>query len=221
MDQLFYKDAICEVNTMENEFLFVGNITGVSEEKSLTFDIASKKNEPLMILAYGAPVKLKVRADGESSFMGGYVYWSNEDLCRITNITTHQDFERRSFFRVKTDATCNVKKLDMEEDDEQEIFTANLIDISLSGVKFRSNAYFRSNAFFQKYEDIELFDLSIIESSPALSFMCKIVDMQSLGDNEFIYRCELADVDTKTSNQLNKCIFALEREAIRKRKNRD
>ncbi len=213
MDISLYKDAMCEAKTMDNDFLFYGKIIAVNEQPSLTFDLVSKSNEPLMILAYGARIKLAVRINKQSVFFGGRVYLSDDNLCRVTDIIVYQDFERRSFFRVKANANCHVKK-ETEEEDAQVELTADLIELSLGGIKFRSNAQ------FDVFEIIELYQLKLSETIPAFTLTCRILEVIEIQYDVFLYRCEFQNLDMRTSNQLSQCIFELQRAAIQRKKSR-
>ena len=205
-----YDNAFCEVKTIDNELLLLGRVFNIVYEPTLTFDIRSSDGEKLLNMPFGSPVKLALRKNSDFSVMGGLIYATNEKFWRISDITTYQNVERRQFFRVKSHAKSQITKVGNDDGSR----SASLVDISLSGVKFTSDAVFSID------DKIGIFELSLTQNCPALSFTCSIVEQILVSPALYSYRCKIEDISNSSSDLLCKAIFELQRDDIKKRRRR-
>ncbi len=210
-----YIGAICEVKTTNNELLLFGTVKNVLVKDQVALEVVSKDGDPLQFIEYGLRVKVVLRKGGNFLVLGGTIYVSNKEFIRITNIEIFQNFERRKFFRVKTSANVNIQQADnvsiFESNGSSQMFNVNLLDISLSGLRFSSDLLLDID------EKLDIIDLHLTPDSPSFTFSSNVIDRFRVND-EFIYRCKITEISESDTDILCKSIFKLERENMKKRK---
>lgn len=214
----FFLGTPCEIKTMNNDLLVFGRMDKVIDENTVSVVIVSlEREEALPMIAYGTMVKIVLRKGDEMMIIGGTVYICNEKFWRINSISQYQNYERRGFFRVSTAARGYVSPGSKEKAliVKEETYPARLVNISLSGVMFISEHD------FNQVDLLYLHSLFLTDSTDTFSLICTIVAKEVSEDGKGIrYRCTFGDLDAKTSDQLCKAIFELQRESIKKMRSR-
>lgn len=207
--------CVCEIKTMESEFLLAGHIANIVIGSNTSFDVEPHDGEILFDVSIGMPVKIAIKKKNDIMVFGGFVYATNEFFWRINHVTEYQNIERRNFFRVKTNGTAEVNKIDAAGNlIEDETYVGNVVDISLSGIRFTCPATFRLG------EEICLNKLNI-GSGAVINFRTGIIDSISGEEGEdTTYRCHISEIDKTSSDNLSKAILKIQVENNRKRKMR-
>lgn len=223
-----YMNAVCEVKNMNNELFFQGRLKAVSrinntdrfEEDSLAIDIYPVEGMRLPIFDYDIPLKINILNTKLGTLtVGGRVYIANNDFWRISSITAYNNFERRSFFRVNLSIEGKVEREADENGfkdvvDGVDAYPVKMIDISLSGV------FFAANAPFSLGDKVKLSSIYLVNSEPPFNFDCTIIRIGGESLHGILYGCEFDDLGQKESDRLCRAVFALQREAVKKRKTR-
>ena len=209
-----YVGSSCEVRSVTNEKLLLGRVHKIQFEDTISIELRSRNKQNLFTLPYGIAVKLILKQDSSFFLLTGSVYISNDKFCVINNIDLQQNKEQRGFFRVRTRASgqlAPVTSAKEETAEEAPAAIANLLDISLSGLKFNSSIFLEENG------NIEISELSLVSREPPFSFLCTIVARHDTEDgNNYIYRCTIDNLDSTSADRLCKAIFDLQREDLKK-----
>lgn len=215
-------NSVCEVRDMENALLTAGRIRrvleddGDTEESNLAIEIVSKDMEPLPKAPYDMPVKITLFGSDTTRTIGGHVYIANEVFWRINKIKSINDMERRNYFRVKVFATGKAyRQTDLTPEYEPEPATINIIDISLSGILFRTEAKFQVNDL------LHIYDIKLSDDSPVFSMLCTVRRIEHLPKGgETLYGCSFENLSEKDEDILFSTIFKLHRLELQKRRKR-
>lgn len=215
--------SLCEVRDMENELLTTGRIFKVlevdsnTEESRLAVEIVSPDFEPLPAAPYDLPVKIILFGGTHGlRVIGGHVYIANKVFWRINKIRNISDLERRDFFRVKVNAAGKAyRQSDVSFEEEPEPVPIKVIDISLSGILFRTEASFQIDDL------IHIFDIQLCDDSPAFSTLCTVrrIERRPRG-GDILYGCSFVDLSEKDEDALFSTIFKLHRLELQKRRKR-
>lgn len=210
-----YKNATCEVKTMENDLLLLGKVREIVDGLSLSIDIVGTDGSPLPQFQYGVPVKLNLYSSTHGMLViGGRVYMTNPAFWRVSNISQYQHIERRSFFRVVTHAAGLVSSLPTPGQEPPPAFAAQLINISLSGVLFSAACS------LDEGELVQLYRVRLVDDMPPFAFCCRIRSVETTSKDVQLYRCSFENLEQKETDRLCKAVFALQRELIKKQRNR-
>lgn len=157
-----YLASLCEIKTMTNELLAVGQIIKI-DHKAL--EIAAKEDK-MPLLQFRSVVKIAVHnSKSGSQILAGIVFLSTENFTRIEDVKPLNDFERRGAFRVNVDTPGRLypvlddaeqDKLDaelaqMDDAEAASILDAmaleiKVLDISLTGVRIQPNVPLLKNS---------------------------------------------------------------------------
>lgn len=210
-----YVGAACEVKTLENDLLFLGKIRNVVDGLTLSLDVVSSDKSPLLSSRYGVPVKLSLYKNASNMLIvGGKVYMANPDFWRISNISQYQNYERRDFFRVQANTDTEVFRESEEGEEPTEKFSAHIINISLSGILFSAERKFVEG------QVLLLSPVKLAEGLLPFELRCQVRNSDEESPAGFLHRCKFLDMGQRESDRLCRAIFAMQREAIRKRKSR-
>ncbi len=206
----------CEVRTMDNDLLSPGKVGAVGDE---TLDIVSSKGERMPLHYYNAPVKINIFSTSEGKFsLGGNIYISNEKFWRISNVTLFDNFEKRGFFRIRTDALGEILLHPEEEEAPEQmahrLFPVKLLDVSLCGVGFVADCNLELG------EDVLIRKLKMQEKEKEFSFLAKVRRKGMQRDAGTVYGVSIEEISEREMDRLCRIIFALQREEIQRRRNR-
>lgn len=218
-----YINSLCEVRDMENEFLITGKIRKVleieskNEENTLAVEITSSDFEPLPAASYDLPVKIILfGSPGGPRTIGGHVYIANPVFWRVNKIININDLERRDYFRVRVCASGKAYRPgDLSPEEEPEPVPISIVDISLSGILFRTQASFEVNDL------IHIFDIQLCDDSPTFSMDCIVRRIEQIPrGGGSLYGCSFVGLSEKEEDALYTTIFKLHRLELQKKRKR-
>ncbi len=206
----------CEVRTMDNDLLTPGKVGAVGDE---TLDIVASNGERLPLHYYNAPVKINIFSTTEGKFsLGGNTYISNEKFWRVSNVTLFDNFEKRGFFRIRTDAEGEILLHPEEEEVSEQMphrkFPMQLLDVSLCGVGFIADCNLEIG------ENILIRKLKMQQNEKEFSFLAKVRRKGAPRDTGDVYGVSIEEISEREMDRLCRIIFALQREEIQRRRNR-
>lgn len=209
-----YEMSVCEVKTMDNDLLMSGYVGKITDEY---LQLACYK-EKLPLLKFELPVKISIHnAKRGFKVVAGVVYISTDEVLRIVNVESLQDFERRAFFRVMVNMQARLMQLPDEFDDiavdQIEEIPVAIENLSLSGLLFYPID--ETKQFF--IGDRYMIELPLPVGT--LNFNIRIRRYEEREGKPKKYGCEFYNYTQKQSDRLCNYIFEIERELIRKRKN--
>lgn len=198
-----YENSVCEIKSMDNMLIAIGRIKEITAKY---IKIGNDKKE-LLLVDYGTPIKINVfNAKIGFRVLVGSIYTSTPMEMTIESIYNLVEKERRSFFRVDmhTDAKIFYSR-DLDDDQPLEI-SATILDLSLSGLKFRTPHEFEVNDTFA----IEL-DLSEKRKSIFQSKILRLIDIKK---KLFYYGCEFVYSKSEDADLLCSYLFKKQREFL-------
>ena len=204
----------CEVRTMDNTLLFLGRIRSVAPFEEMMELVTTDAGEPLPLVFYNTPVKLNVAAsDGTQLSLGGNTYISNADFWRVADITLFNNFEKRSFFRVRCSQTATLA-IPGDEEAEQPIklTSIRLFDISLGGIGFLCNEELSVG------DELEVFDLTLAPGQDPFSFPIVIQRRGNLRVEGQEYGASMGEVSMQETDRLCSILFHLQRSELQRNK---
>lgn len=199
---------------MENELLCPGKIGAVGDEE---IDIVSNNDEKMPLYFYNTPVKLNIFSNTHGRFaFGGNLYISNEDFWRISNLELYDRFEKRSFFRVRTDAKATLllhPEIPIEPARVlHRLVKIQLIDISLCGIGFLAEHAFEVG------ENFLVRTLKLAHDDANFSFTAQIRRIGDTKNGSTIYGASIEKIEERDMDRMCRIIFNLQREEIQKRR---
>lgn len=204
-----YKGSVCEIKTMSNALLTMGNIVEIDDE--MDFIKVENSDEDLMVISYDTLVKVSVY-NSKLGFkvLVGRVFLSTPKFIKIVQVTSLVDYERRAFFRVPVDIPAKIYVLDVEDGNKMRgeiIEETRIKDMSLSGMFIRSNNPYEVN---KRY--MACFDLT---GNMTINLVCKVARHE---ENEVKsgYGLLFEEVTERQSDIIYKYIFQRQSEIIRK-----
>lgn len=209
-----YLFSPCEVTTMENDLLLVGGVVDIGEDY---VQLGPTREDNLPLLRYNTTVKFAVRSvQAGIMILVGTVYTSTDQVLKLVDVVSLQEFERRSFYRVPID-DLHGKLLPLKEDDHivagQGSMPVDVINISLSGILLD----IKEDVLSAQIGDRFLMELSLPKGNQLLKI--KVCRVQRSSHNSKSYGCEFYDVSQKQADIICGYIFEKEREIIRRKKN--
>ena len=211
---LEYVDAECEVKTLANEVLFYGVCSSILEMPMLTVQVKLLDKAVETTQSEGLPIKMVFKKGRGKFIVGGNISTTTQSIWDITNIVLLDDIEQRACFRVKTRASGELFGVDEIGVSRKYINEAQLMDISMSGVKFTCEAEFEGG------EKVEFSNFELSPNYPPFSFMCTIRPPSEKEVDSEIHRCTIDEQDKVNSELLCKAIFELQREHVKIEKSR-
>lgn len=205
-----YLYSNCAIQDMDNKLLMWGEVEAVTDE--LAMDIAPGEDCLVPHMLHGTPVRAVLRNRSKILILDCTICGFNGTVLRVENIEKIQDTERRNYFRINTAAEGRVCKFRREKGDD--IYSAKLKDISLSGARFVSEGD------FSEEQEVRLYDFTLTNELNPYDLEGVILSKDEEGEGEFLYRCKFEELDYASSDHLCKAIFTLQREQKRERRGR-
>lgn len=167
-----YEGSVCEIKSMDNELIAIGKIKEVNSEN---IKVTNSKKE-LRLVDYHTPIKINVfNAKVGFRVLVGTVYTSTRKEMCIDSIYNLVESERRNFFRVDMHLKTKIVYKKSYDADEITEIDAVILDMSLSGMKIRTETLLDINSTFS-------------------------VALELSGKKESVFHCRiLRNVDTKGS----------------------
>ncbi len=214
-----YIGSVCELKTMANELVYQGKLTAVLYDPIEMIEVSASDGGRMPLYEIDTPLKINVVNSKLGTLaLGGRLYIANDDFWRVREIKLYNNFERRNFFRVNLCANGKAAKDNEEHELEKMLevveYPAQLVDISLSGVLFSTEAEFELN------DRVRLSEVYLDATNQPFLFFCKIVRVGEKGAQGRMYGCEFVDLDNREADRLCRAVFALQRAAIKRKKGR-
>ncbi len=218
-----FSEALCEVKAQNGDTLLLGKISTINTKYSLSFNVVSGDGTELMEIRYETPITAVLKKQERFLVVSGEIALANKMFWRISHLKLVQDTEKRTFFRVRADSPCKVSDYtEISEDDANDDFfeapevpeyDAKIIDLSLSGIKLRSDHE------FERSDHIVLSNLRF-KYIKSFKLKCRIVHKavyDRAGKREFIYGCEFLDVNQYTTDLICRDIFDVQRTQLKQK----
>lgn len=216
--------CMCELKTMDNEFLGIGRISAyLLEDDSL--EIVSCDGSDMPSMQYATKVKINVFGS-KSGFLGleGFVYIAHNSFWRLYNVASLGENERRNYFRIKTSSLAEVEEIKdteqsgsdgQEEADEKVKYPCVVISVSISGALIAIEDE-RCNYHLGSMLQINNFNVGEGNQVFTLKSQVKRIDHhERLGK---LLGCEFTDLNNKEIQSLCQEIFAQQRLEIHRKK---
>ena len=201
-----YVRSPCEIKTLENAPLVSGYINAINEDGL----VVCGKTDDLPIIHCNTTVKVDVF----NSILGfrvlvGNVFVSSKELLKIVDLQSAADYEKRQFFRVKSEITTKAYKVGEEDERENKVcLPIKIHDISLSGAAFECD----SNLGLQLGDRI---CISLMLYGKKAALLAKIVRAITKGvDGVDCFGCEFLDNTGSQFDLLSRYLFDCQREQI-------
>lgn len=203
-----YEGSVCEIKTMDNELIAIGRIKEVSSEY---IKICNSKKE-LQVVDYSTPIKVNI-FNSKIGFrvLVGSIYTSTRKEMCVDSIYNLVDKERRNFFRVDMELPAKAVFKKISEDKYSTEIDITIMDMSLSGLKFKTDYDFGIN----KTISVELNLNKKINSN----FQCQIIRLIDFKDGIYKYGCEFVYSKTEDADLLCSFLFQKQREFLNDRNN--
>lgn len=205
-----YAESVCEIKTMSNTMIAIGKIKDVSEKY---IRIYNNKNE-LRVLSFGEEIKVNIfNTKLGFKVIVGNVYTSTRGELSLINSSILADKESRNFFRVDMDVEAKVIYRKRGPSHELDV---NVVDMSLSGLRFKTEHKFEVGTIISV-----VLDLRLDKKNPKKehTFPCKIVrEIHEENKKEYQYGCAFTGSNDDLSDSLCSYIFKKQREFLNSRK---
>ncbi|MFB0920120.1 MAG: PilZ domain-containing protein [Oscillospiraceae bacterium] len=217
--------CMCELKTMDNEFLGIGRISAYNLSDN-SLEIVSCDGSSMPSMRYETKVKINVFGS-KRGFLGleGYVYIAHNSFWRLYDVNSLGENERRSYFRIKTNSRAEVEEIikrEQSENDGQEAenmqsvtfpcvvtsvsISGALIVIEKAGCNFRVGSMLQINAF------------TVGESSQLFTLKCEVKRVENNERLGKLLGCEFTDLNDNEIQSLCQAIFAQQRLEIHRKK---
>ena len=216
---------MCEIKTMDNEFLAIGRISDFLPEDN-SIEIVSCDGSDLPSMRYATKIKINIFGS-KSGFLGleGYVYIANSSFWRLYDVSSLGENERRSYFRIKTNSHAEVEEIiereqpendGQEATDEQTVkYPCTVMSVSISGALL---AIDDEKCNFQVDSMLQINAFSVGESSQVFTLKCRVKRSENHERLGKLLGCEFTDLNDKEIQSLCQAIFAQQRLEIHRKK---
>lgn len=196
-----YLNSRCEMRSMDGRLILLGCVSAITEEG---LKICGK-GDRLPLIHCNTAVRVNL-FNSESGFraMVGKVYLSTEEFIRVVELQSAADYEKRNFFRVKTELTCSVLP---DGEPEENAFFVTVEDMSLGGLFFRCG---------QNLEKGRKLTVRLTLSGAGLTLACRIIRIKDGSSPQRGYGCAFLETAGKQFDLICKYLFDCQREQIRR-----
>lgn len=217
--------CICELKTMENQFLGMGRISAFHSTDN-SVEIVSYDGGDMPSMRYATKVKVDVFGS-KRSFLGleGFVYISHDSLLKLYDVSIIGDSERRGFFRIKISSFAEAQEVFEQEQTAPDELTAGnekikkyickVTSVSISGLLI---AIDDESCNFRIGSILQINHFSVGGKEQVFSLKCRVT---RIGNHEKLGRlmgCEFIDVRDKEVERLCQAIFAQQRLEIHRKR---
>lgn len=206
---VLYPGMQVEVMTMENHLIFVGELMvldgGVLELRRGT-------GEALPQVIYNSKIKLQgFQKNSQPFILVGTVGKTSRDFWQVRDLEVLQSREGRGFFRQTTDLEARVMPKGHFRDIERVAEPCKVVDISAGGVRiYTKHIYDIGEAFF--------LEVALLPHEAPFSLACRVVRATQKTRYKFEYGCQFEALDEKERQRLLRTLFAIQRKALRSRR---
>lgn len=216
--------CICEMKTMDNEFIALGKINAYHyDDKSL--EIVSSDGSEMLSLRYATKIRINV-FNSEHGFLGlqGFVYIAHSSFWRLYDISCVGDNERRSYFRIKIRSQAEIEEIIEQEeavendpnavDKQVTKYPCVVTSVSVSGVLIAPD----NACNFHIGSKLMVSNFTVGESELMFSLRCSVKRTEYHDKLGKLYGCEFIELNDKEIEKLCQEIFAQQRLEIQRRR---
>ncbi|MEA4894332.1 MAG: PilZ domain-containing protein [Oscillospiraceae bacterium] len=225
MDLNSVLDCMCEIKTMDNEFLAIGRISAVmNDEKSI--EIVSCDGGSLPSMRYETKVKISI-VGSKSGFLGleGYVYIAHSSFWRLYDVSSLGENERRGYFRIKNSSHAEVEEIaeqgQIKNDAKEAADSANVkypcivTSVSISGLLL---AIDDESCDYRIGATLQVNSFTIGESSQEFTLRCVVKRIDHHERLGLLLGCEFTGLSDREIQSLCQAIFTQQRLEIHRKK---
>lgn len=214
-----YIGTMAEIKSIENEHLAVCTVINV-EGSAIEFAAGDRDYIPL--IEYRQPVKMILRLSGTTDLiLIGVAYLSTNTFLRVEDVQTVSDFERRGAFRVnlyddgklfpflsdKEQQEFDEKMEQASPEEAKKLLEASyipvqIIDLSLTGVRLRSNEKLRVNTDY-------FLEFMLLDHLKNYALRVERLIHTPAGEEQ--YGCSFFDMSRRMEDALVRDLFQLQR----------
>lgn len=205
-----------EVLSMDNKRIFLGKVD-FYDGKSVS--VRDARDRQLPVGVYGKWVKLRFESSESNLIVEGKICRSSPEIWGMEDLKRPCVAPKRSYFRQNINVGAEVaclrrNKLDAQAVREAEWSPCSIVDVSINGVQLSSRIHFREGDL------LGVRGARLVEGGPALTFLCRVLRCTAK-PGATLCGCRIETIGSKEQKQLEEAIFTLQREEIRRRRERD
>lgn len=203
-----------EVLTMENRLNFLGKVDSFRNGAVILRDA---KGDELPIAMYNKEVKLRFFQGQGNTVLYGKVCGSTRLIWKVDRLENKFVKEQRAFFRQRispnTAGLCSRRAYGRIKATRPA--PCQVLDISAGGVLIVSKEE------YQVGDRLSISGVHLVEADDAFSFVCQVRRAGEKGPGEIPYGCQFETLPPKEQDRLLRAIFVVQREEIRRQKERE
>lgn len=205
-----------EVSTAENRLIFVGKVDSYQNEAVI---IRDAKGDELPPVLYNRELKLRFFQKRNNLVLQGKVCGSTRSFWKVDRLKSVFAKEQRAFFRqrISTDCEGMCARRTAYGGTDKDAYPCRVLDVSAGGILVSLS---RAEAY-QVGDRLAVTGVRITPGEYAFDFNCRVrrVGEQELGVTR--YGCQFESLSSKEQDRLLRAIFIVQREEIRRQKERD
>lgn len=204
-----------EVMTLENRLTFVGKVDRLKGEAVFIRETAGGELPPVL---YNKEIKLRFFQAERNLVLLGKICGSTKYLWKVDRLESKFAKEQRAFFRqrVSLDTTALCSRRPSRTKMGKRAAPCHVLDVSGGGILISSK---------EKYDVEDRLAISgiyLVESEEPYAFSCLVRRVLPETETDFIrYGCQFESLSPKEQDRLLHAIFILQREEIKKQKERE
>lgn len=198
---------IVEVTTPQDRLLFAGRMYSFYDG---VVSIQDLNDDPLPMVLVGKPLKLGFFRERDKLVLRGKVCSSTMKMWKVNQLEKTFIQEQRSFFRQSTGvdlaAQCGRP--------QGPTSPCQVLDVSAGGMQISCTEK------FEEGERLCIVDAPLLANQPPFTFNCLIRRASLWKGDVYRYGCQFDALSPKDQDRLLQAVFTLQREEIRKRRDR-
>ncbi len=204
-----YVGLVCQVVSDENKLFFVGKLDDYDSINKEMKIVLHKGEQTPQGLIYNTPVKISTRNNGDIIVLYGAVTGQTASYWRVEMKDMIKCPEQRDGFRQPLKCKATIVKYN-EENDEATPIQCDLINISLTGMAFRSDVQFN-------IDEIIWVDEAVLNKKCPTKYSFKCIVKRTFKDEKdrVCYGCEFIRLPASVENSLCKDLFYLQAQSIK------
>lgn len=205
-----------EVLTVKNRLTFMGR---VESYKNGAVIIREANGDTLPMVLYNKEIKLRFFFNRKNLVLNGKICGSTKYIWKVDRLESAFSKEQRAFFRqrisLKTPALCARRSSAGVE--AKRAAPCELLDISAGGLLLTSREE------YQEGNRLSITGVYLVEKEEPFAFRCLVrrVGEEPEEDGSTRYGCQYESIAPREQDRLLSAIFTLQREEIRRQKERE
>lgn len=203
-----YIGLVCQVMSDENKLFFIGQLDKYDNIHKEMRVVLHKGEQTPQGVMHNTPVKISIQNKGDIIVLYGAVTGQAASYWRVEIKNMIKCEEQRDSFRQALKCRATIVKYD-EEKDEATPIECDLINISLTGIAFRSDVEFN-------IDEVIWVDEAVLHKNCPTKYSFKCIVRRIFKDekNKVCYGCEFERIPSSVENSLCKDLFYLQAQSI-------